>query len=109
MDKSFKDYLEINYNLNIPLPSQIPGKEETLIVFKESMFVSPHSDNILLNYKPVFTQNGNELAYNTILQIFESNKHLNFPRLSSLQHLHDLCPLWSQNYLFETGYNFMFQ
>lgn len=93
--------MESNYNLNVASgSSQI--REETLVIFKETMFASLDSGSVL-NYKPVATQKANELAYTAILQTFEANKYLNLPRISSSHHFLDLCPSWSPSDYFEAG------
>lgn len=101
MDKSMRAYLETNFNLNFPPPSTSSNREETLVIFKETMFTS--MDGAGFNFKPVSTQKSNELTYANILQTFETNKYLNLPRLSSINHFLDLCPSWSPNDYFEAG------
>jgi hypothetical protein len=95
MEKSYREYLEINFNIKVPAGKSAggQGKEEVLVIFKESMFASPLSSQIF-NYKPAVVQKSTEFAYSTMHQLLDTNKHLNFPRISSLQHFYDLCPSW---------------
>ena len=73
------------------LPSNYE-KQESLFLFKENMFLSLNK----YEHRPIFSQRANEITFANILQTFETNKFLNFPRLSSSQHFFDLCTSWSQ-------------
>ena len=91
VDEDFKDYLKKNYQIDIGLAQLV--RQEVLVIFKENIFAVHGSQTP--TYKPVLIQKQNEIPYANILQAFESNKHLNLPRLSSGDLFYDLCPSWS--------------
>ncbi|CAF0926373.1 unnamed protein product, partial [Brachionus calyciflorus] len=88
--QEFKDYLAKNYKI----PSDL-DKQEILILFKEKIIDSDDKDDKEV-HRPYLIQASSELAYNFILQSFESNKNLILPRISSSSKFFDICPQWSE-------------
>ena len=86
------EFLKDNYKID----GLSEVKQEALIIFKENLLMAPVTPNVIhFSYKPVSVTKLAELPYSTVLQTFESNKYLNLPRLSSMQHFYDLCPTWT--------------
>ena len=52
--------------------------------------------SVEFNYRPTQVIKMNKIEYANIQQLFEQNKFLNLPRLSSSIHFYDLCPSVSQ-------------
>lgn len=90
IDEEFKNYL--NRYFGIDISSKFLNKQEIVVIFKENTALLPSSIDFF--YKPAFISKVNEFSFENIIKIFESNKQLNLPRLSSLQHFFDICPSW---------------
>jgi hypothetical protein len=64
-------------------------------LYKESLLKWQTADE--WSATPVLSTRDHELPHVTVLQAFEADKLLHFPRISSLHHFHELCPSWSES------------
>ena len=88
LDEASRAHLKKHYALDVT--TSIETRQDMLAIFKENMAVA--TNEWWTQHRPAYTSKSSEFTYASLLQLFELNKHLNLPRLSSLQHLYDLCP-----------------
>ncbi len=90
MDEKFRDEMETHFAVETNSLIENGGKQEVLVIFKENM-------GTINVHKPAYSSRASELSFASILQVLETNRLLNLPRLSSLQHFYDICPSWQSS------------